>query len=110
MTEGAAASSGGERGQVTPLVLVALLFATLLALGVVRVGAAASSRSAAQATADAVALAGAADGRSAADAVAGANHATIVAFEAHGTDVRVTIERRGASATARARWDPVPIP
>lgn len=57
----------GERGQAAPLVLVALLFAALLA-------------------------------------------ATIVRFEHIGSDVRVTLERRGASATARARWQPTPIP
>ena len=101
---------GHQRGQVAPLALVAVLFAALLAVGVARVGSAASRTAAAQATADAVALAGAAGGRPAALDVAAANQAAVVAFEDGDGDVRVTIERRGAAATARARWQPAQIP
>ena len=99
-----------ERGQVTPLILVALLFATLLAVGIAHVGAAASQRAAAQTAADAAALAGAAEGEDAALAVAKANGAELEAFEQRGGDVVVRIERRGATATARARWQPLTIP
>ena len=60
--------------------------------------------------ADASALAGAADGRDGADLVASANRAKVVEFKADGTDIVVTIERRGALATARARWLSAPIP
>lgn len=89
---------------------MALLFAALLAVGVTRLGGAAGQAAAAQASADAVALAGAADGEAAAAEVATANEARIVRFEQIGDDVRVTVERRGATATARARWQPVAIP
>lgn len=110
MTEAPRRIRDHQRGQVAPLALVALLLAGLLALGVARVGVAASSRASAQAAADAVALAGASDGRAAAADVAEANQATLVAFRQQGDDVEVTVERRGATATARARWDPAPIP
>ena len=99
-----------ERGQAAPLALVALLFAALVGAGVVAVGGAAARASSAQAAADAAALAGAAEGRAAAVEVAHANGAEVVRFESVGDDVRVRIERRGAAATARARWQPTPIP
>ncbi|MCU1370061.1 MAG: hypothetical protein JWO77_1255 [Ilumatobacteraceae bacterium] len=99
-----------ERGQAAPLALMAVLFAALLAVGVVRVGDAAGRGAAAQASADASALAGAADGEEAAVEVATANQARVVRFEQVGDDVRVIVERRGATATARARWQPAPIP
>lgn len=99
-----------QRGQAAPLALVALLFAALAAAGVARIGEAAARGAAAQATADAAALAGAAEGEAAAAEVAQANLGQLVRFEAEGDDVRVVIERRGASATARARWVPAPIP
>ena len=99
-----------QRGQVTPLVLVALLIATLLCVGLVRVGVAASQRAQAQAAADAVALAGASAGEPAARDVARSNDAEVVSFDDQHGVVEVVIERRGATATARARWDPAPIP
>ena len=95
---------------MTPLVLVALLFAVLLAVGVAQVGRAASLRASAQAAADASALAGAADGQGAAGQVAAANHAVLRSYRTDGTDVVVSIERRGATATARARWQLPAIP
>ena len=99
-----------QRGQVAPLALVAVLFAALLAVGVLRVGDGAGRSAAAQAAADATALAGAAEGEAAATEVATANGARLVAFGQIDDDVQVTIERRGATATARARWHPAPIP
>jgi hypothetical protein len=111
MTDRAAdTTSRRERGQAAPLALVAILFAALLGLGVARVGDAAGRSAAAQASADAAALAGAADGEAAALEVATANHAALVHFEQIGDDVRVTVQQRGATATARARWQPAPIP
>jgi hypothetical protein len=104
------ATTRREQGQVAPLALVALLFAAVLAVGVVRVGDAAGRAASAQASADAAALAGAADGRGAAVEVASANGAQVVSFAQIGDDVRVTVERRGATATARARWLAAPIP
>ena len=89
---------------------MAVLFAALLGVGVVRIGAAAGEAASAQAAADATALAGAADGEAAAAEVARANDAEVVQYEPIGDDVRVTVERHGARATARARWQPTPIP
>ncbi len=103
-------SVAGEQGQAAPLALVAILFAALLGVGVVRVGEASGRVASAQAAADASALAGAADGEAAASEVAVANDARIVTFTHEGDDVRVTVERRGATASARARWQPAPIP
>ncbi len=100
----------GQRGQAAPLALVALLFAALVAAGVARVGDAAARGAAVQAAADAAALAGAADGAAAADEVARANGARVLEFEQLGDDVRVVVQRRGGTATARARWVPAPIP
>jgi hypothetical protein len=100
----------GERGQAAPLALITILFAALFAAGVVRVGDAAGRGASAQAAADAAALAGAAQGPGAAAEVATANDARVVGFAQDGDDVRLTVERRGATATARARWQPAPIP
>lgn len=98
------------RGQVAPLALVAVLFTALVAVGVLRVGDGAGRSAAAQAAADATALAGAAEGEAAATEVAAANGARLVAYGQLDDDVQVTIERRGVTATARARWHPAPIP
>ncbi|HWJ62776.1 MAG TPA: hypothetical protein VNS19_12460 [Acidimicrobiales bacterium] len=106
----AATTISGQRGQATPLALMAVLFAALFAVGLVRVGAAAGGAASAQAAADASALAGAAGGEDAAAEVAAANEASVVRYEPAGDEVRVTIERHGATATARARWQPAPIP
>jgi hypothetical protein len=89
---------------------MAVLFAALVAVGIARVGAAAAVRSSAQAAADASALAGAADGDAAAEQAATANDATVVRIDHDGSDVCVTVERRGVTATARAQWQPAPIP
>jgi len=103
-------SRSGERGQAAPLALIAILFAAVLGVGAVRVGEAAGRRASVQAAADASALAGAADGEGAASEVAAANGARILGYTQDGDDVHVTVERRGATASARARWQPAPIP
>jgi hypothetical protein len=95
--------------------VVAVALAAAVAFGVARVGAAAVQRERAQAAADAAALAGAADGQGAAAGTAAANGARLVRFESLGSDVVVTVEVGGESASARARaappraagpWDP----
>ena len=98
-----------ERGQVVPLMAVLLVFAAVLGLGLVRLGAAASRRAAAQAAADGAALAGAAAGPAAAAEVAGANGARVVGFTQDDLDVVVIVSRSGVTATARARWLPDPV-
>ncbi|CAN5475061.1 hypothetical protein BH10ACT1_BH10ACT1_40910 [soil metagenome] len=91
-------------GQVVPILALLLLFAGVVGVGLVHVAAAASQRAAAEAAADATALAGAADGREAAEEVAGANDARLVSYRTVGDDVLVTVERHGATGRARARW------
>ena len=98
-----------ERGQVVPLMALLLVFAAVVGLGLVRLGAAASRRGAAQAAADGAALAGAAAGPEAAAEVAGANGAAVVRFTQDELDVVVTVSRSGVTATARARWQPDPV-
>lgn len=87
---------------------VLLVLAGVLGAGLVHLGAAASRRAAAQAAADAAALAGAADGPSAARRVAADNGARMVSYQVIGADVVATVDRRGVTASARARWDAQP--
>lgn len=96
-----------QRGQVLPLLAVALALFAVVGLGLVRVSVAVTHRSAAQAAADATALAGAVDGRTAAQQVAAANDAQVATYVEDGGEVQVTVVRRGIEATARARWEPV---
>ena len=86
------------------LLLVALLLAGVMGLGLVRVAVASSRRSAAQAAADASALAGAAEGEEAAQRLAGVNQAELVSYRADGFDVEVVVRRDGVEAVARARF------
>ena len=92
---------------MVPLLAVALVLFGVVALGLVRVTIAVTQRSAAQAAADATALAGAVDGPTAADEVAAANGARVIAYVDDGGEVQVTVERQGVRATARARWEPL---
>lgn len=94
-----------QRGQVVPLLAVTLVLFGLVALGLVRVSATVIHRSAAQAAADATALAGVLDGPDAAREVAAANDAQVVTYVPDGIELQVTVERRGVRATARARWE-----
>lgn len=94
----------GTKGQVLPLVLVAVLLAGVAGLGLIRVAVASSRRSAVQAAADAAALAGAAEGEDAARRLAAANGGEVVSYWADGLEVEVVVRRRGVTATARARW------
>lgn len=104
---GKARVHGRQRGQVVPLLAVALVLFGVVALGLVRLSATVTHRSAAQAAADAAALAGAVDGPHAAQEVATANDAQVVDYVDDGGEVQVTVERRGVRATARAQWEPI---
>ena len=95
-----------ERGSVSLLLATALVFAALAGYGVARLGATEARAAAAQAAADASALAGAEDGRPGAEAVARRNGAELVSFLQDHLDVQVTVVRQGHRATARARWLP----
>jgi hypothetical protein len=94
-----------ERGQVLPLVALAVVIAGGGALLLGHLGEAAVSRAAARTAADAAALAGAAEGERAARDVAGANGATLLRFEVLGQDTRVTVRVGAAQAVGRARRD-----
>ncbi len=97
----------GERGSVSILVAVALLVAALCGYGLARLAATEAQVAAAQAAADATALAGAEDGRVGAEDIANRNGARLVSFLQDDLDVEVTIVRNRITATARARWDPM---
>lgn len=94
--------AGSDAGQAVPLVVLVVMFAAMVAVGIGRLATEASLMAQAQAAADAAALAGAAGGRGAAREVAAANGASIVRYEADGTEVEVVVSRRGAQAVARA--------
>src|SRR5438552_16474787 len=92
-----------ERGQVTPLVALAVLAAAGACIGLGRLGGAAVAQARAETAADAAALAGAAGGRDPADWAARVNGGHLVGFEQAGRDTRVKVAVGPASATARAR-------
>jgi Flp pilus assembly protein TadG len=107
-------TSGEERASAMPLLIVAITFAGLCAIGLAKVSGAALQRSQAQQAADAAALAGARYGFTDALRMASANGAVIVSYAdrysgaAHEVDVSVSLNSSGA--TASARWDPPPPP
>ena len=74
----------------------------LAAAGLARFAREVADRSAAQHAADAVALAGAVDGRESAAAIAERNDAELADFAQEGDVVTVEIKRRGVRARARA--------
>ncbi|HEX2039674.1 MAG TPA: M15 family metallopeptidase [Acidimicrobiales bacterium] len=93
-----------EKGQVLPLVALALVLVGGACLVLARLGAVAVARARAVAAADAAALAGAVDGEHAARRVAEANGARVERFERVGrTDVRVRVAFGPAQGRARAR-------
>lgn len=94
----------GEKGQVLPLIMVALVMAGAVTFGLVHVASAVRERSSVQAAADAAALAGAGDGEAAARELAEANDAELVAFRRDGIEVEVVVTRHDVQASARARW------
>lgn len=98
-------SNDGQRGQILPLVALAVVIAGGGAVLAGRLGEAAVSRAAARTAADAAALAGAAEGEGAAREVAAANGARVVRIETLGTDTRVVVQVGRAEAVGRARRD-----
>ena len=92
-----------QRGQTTPLLAVVVVAAGGLVYGVGMFGGLVADASRAQAAADAVALAGAADGRDAAERVASSNGAALRSYEADGAEVEVRVAVGGGRAAARAR-------
>ncbi len=90
-----------DRGQVVPLVAVALVVVAAIGFVIVAVGEVLADRATARTAADAAALAAAADGDEAAGRLARANGATVVAIYRDGRQVEVEV--RVGRATARAR-------
>lgn len=99
-----------DRGQATPLWAVVVLLAALLLVPTGLLVRAAVERTEARSAADAAALAGALEGESEARRIAVANGGELVAYEASGDLVEVTVVVGGRQATARAerRLDLVP--
>lgn len=92
-----------ERGQVLPLMAVAVALAGLMVVGIGRIGGVVVARAEAQTAADAAALAGAVHGRAAADTLAAANGGRLVSWAVAGLEVEVVADVRGEQARARAR-------
>jgi hypothetical protein len=92
----------GEQGQVLPLAAGVIAVAAVAMVLVVNLGRAANERARARTAADAVALAGAAEGHEAAQRIAAANHAVIEAYTLTGDGVLVRVRVGSARATARA--------
>ncbi len=100
----------GERGQVVPLVAVAVVAAAALIWLLAALGGVVVSAARARVAADAAALAGAAEGREAAVALAEANGGRLERFELAGadTEVWVRVGRTVARARATRRFEPAP--
>lgn len=94
-----------DAGQVLPLVAVLILLAALSIVLVGRVGSRLSEQARARTAADAVALAGAADGRAGAELVARENGAAIIGWFPSGDGVQVAVRVGRATAIARAVRD-----
>ncbi|MBX3314613.1 MAG: hypothetical protein KF906_09870 [Actinobacteria bacterium] len=97
-----------ERGQIVPVAAVLLVLAGALALGLVTVARAVGEQAAAEATADAAALAAVHGGASAAERVAAANGAVVVDYRERDSVVTVEIRRGRCTARASATWAPTP--
>jgi outer membrane lipoprotein SlyB len=91
-----------DAGQVVPLLAVVVALAAIGVLLLGRIGEAQTARARARTAADAVALAGAADGRDIAEDVARANDAAIVLWLDDGSSVEVAVAVDGQQAIARA--------
>jgi hypothetical protein len=95
-----------DHGQAVMLVLAVAALLAVMAMATARFAARIVAIEQAQVAADAAALAGVARGQGAAEALAARNDGMLVSFRQVGDDVIVTVEVRGASATARASRAP----
>jgi hypothetical protein len=93
-----------DRGQATPLLVIAVGFVTLMLLALGPMGRVLADRTRARTAADAAALAGAVEGEAAARRLAAANGAELTEFrDLDGGEVVVEVRLDGVSAHARAR-------
>ncbi|MEX1217781.1 MAG: pilus assembly protein TadG-related protein [Acidimicrobiales bacterium] len=93
----------GDAGQLVPLMVLVVLLVVVIGVVVVRLGLQIDRRARAQTTADAAALAGAAEGEDIAGSVTEANGAVLESFEVRGPEVEVVVRLGDQRATARAR-------
>lgn len=99
---GQGAPGRGEQGQILPLICLLLLATAGSVLVLSQMGQVAAERAKARTAADAVALAGALDGKPAAISVARANGAHLDVYGEEGDLVRVVVSFGRASASAAA--------
>jgi predicted RND superfamily exporter protein len=96
-----------DRGSMLVLVmLVGVALTAAVTLALLPVLTALVDHERAQNAADAVALAGVTGGATASSSIAGANHATVVAWSRDGNAVTVTVRVGEQHATARATDEP----
>lgn len=91
-----------DRGQVVPLMVLAIMVLGALLVLAVRHNELLNDRARAQTAADAAALAGAAEGPDRARQLAAANGAEMLSWRAEGEGVEVVVRVGNAQATARA--------
>lgn len=103
-------SRSAQGGLVLPAYAISLAVAVILSALLIGVANRAGERAQAQAAADAVALAGAAEGRRAAVVIAEANNVVLERFEADGNSVTVAISLDGVQALAAAQKQIRPAP
>lgn len=99
-----------DRGQVTPLMTVAVGLVALMLVALGPMGRKLSDRAQARTAADAAALAGAASGEDEARQVAASNGGELVSFELDDGEVTVGVDIDGVSAYSRARAVQVAAP
>lgn len=92
-----------ERGQALPLLVIVVLAFGGATFALARFGASITQVARSQSSADAAALAAAAEGRDAAEELARDNGAALVAFDAAGAEIEVRAQVGPASSLARAR-------
>ncbi|RPI10484.1 MAG: hypothetical protein EHM63_03065 [Actinobacteria bacterium] len=98
-----AESGDTEKGQVTPLIALAIVLVGGMALVIGHIGGMLVAHAQARAAADAAALAGALDGPAAAAEAAVANGARLLEVRVDETDTEVKVQVGDAIALARAR-------
>ena len=94
-----------ERGQFVPLLTAFVVFAGLTIIAIAYVGGGAVDRAVAKQSADAAALAGAAEGEDGARRLAKKNHASLTDYEESDDDATVEVHYGDARAVSRAQRD-----
>lgn len=106
MSRTARVPRSSDSGQALGLVLCAIAFIAMVAIGVSRFGIRLVQSAQAQTAADAAALAGVTGGAGAAELIARANGARVISWSAVEGDFTITVGLGAAVATARASQQP----